>query len=33
MRAHGWRRIKPPTAGNDEYPVLGEAPGTYVLQR
>jgi polyhydroxyalkanoate synthase len=33
MRAHGGRRIKPPAAGNDAYPVLGPAPGTYVHQR
>jgi poly(3-hydroxyalkanoate) synthetase len=33
MRAHGGRRIKPPAVGNDAYPVLGAAPGTYVLQR
>ncbi len=33
MRGHGGRRIKPPAIGNDAYPVLCAAPGTYVHQR
>ena len=33
MKSRGGRRGKPPTIGNDEYPVLTEAPGTYVHQR
>jgi polyhydroxyalkanoate synthase len=33
MKARGGRRGKPPTIGNDEYPVLCDAPGEYVLAR
>ena len=25
------RQVPPPPMGNDEHPVLGDAPGTYVL--
>jgi polyhydroxyalkanoate synthase len=30
-KAHGGRRQAPPTMGSDDYPVLGDAPGTYVF--
>ena len=33
MKSRAGRRGKPPTIGNDEYPALTEAPGTYVHQR
>jgi len=33
MRDRGGRRGKPPAIGNEEYPVLCEAPGEYVLAR
>jgi polyhydroxyalkanoate synthase len=30
-KTHGGRRQAPPPMGSDDYPVLGDAPGTYVL--
>jgi polyhydroxyalkanoate synthase len=33
MRPRAGRRGKPPTMGNDDYPELCAAPGTYVLER
>jgi polyhydroxyalkanoate synthase len=33
IRPRAGRRRKPPAIGNDDYPVLCAAPGTYVLER
>ena len=33
MRPHSGRRRAPPSMGNDDYPPLCPAPGTYVLER
>ena len=26
------KKVTPPSMGSDDYPVLGDAPGTYVLK-